>query len=390
MTRSRLKPLLPAVTAPLSLVQQRLWFLDRLQPGNSAYHLAWAFELRGALDQSALAGGAGRTGSPARQPAHPLPGPGRRARAGDRRGRRAGPCRSSPAEPLRWPDVPLTSLPLPFQPGHGSAGAGAARRERAGRAHPGARHPPHRGGWLVVRRAQPGAGRALRRRPAGRAGRAARACPRTTPTTPGSSGARSPAASSPGSWPTGRRSCGTRRRFSICPPTGRGRRCRPGGARGWRGRCPPNCRRRCATLAGPRAARCSWSCSAAFDLLLARYAGAEDVLVGTPIAGRPHAELEGLVGFFVNTLVLRTDLRGNPTVRELLGRVRDMTLAAYEHAEVPFELLVEALQPPRSTEPHAAVPGAVQPAQRAGCAARARGPRGPARGRSRARRRSST
>ena len=88
---------------------------------------------------------------------------------------------------------------------------------------------------------------------------------------------------------------------------------------------------------------------AAFDVLLARQAGTEDVVVGTPIAGRPRTDLEGLVGFFVNTLVLRTDLRGNPTVRELLGRVRGMTLAAYEHAEVPFELLVEALQPPRST-----------------------------------------
>ncbi|TFG83496.1 MAG: hypothetical protein E4H19_11520, partial [Chromatiales bacterium] len=88
---------------------------------------------------------------------------------------------------------------------------------------------------------------------------------------------------------------------------------------------------------------------AAFDVLLARYTGTEDVVIGTPVAGRPDSDLEGLVGFFINTLVLRTDLRGNPTVRELLARVRGMTLEAYEHAEVPFELLVEVLQPPRNT-----------------------------------------
>jgi amino acid adenylation domain-containing protein len=87
---------------------------------------------------------------------------------------------------------------------------------------------------------------------------------------------------------------------------------------------------------------------AAFDVLLGRHAGSEDVLVGTPLAGRPHTQLEGLIGFFLNTLVLRTDLRGDPAFSELLLRVRRVTLDAWAHADVPFEKLVEALAPQRS------------------------------------------
>ncbi|HYO91633.1 MAG TPA: condensation domain-containing protein, partial [Pyrinomonadaceae bacterium] len=87
---------------------------------------------------------------------------------------------------------------------------------------------------------------------------------------------------------------------------------------------------------------------AAFNVLLSRYSGQEDIVVGTPIAGRRHFETEGLIGFFVNTLVLRTILDGELTVRQLLARVRDVALGAYAHQDVPFEMVVEELQPTRS------------------------------------------
>ncbi|WP_292766899.1 non-ribosomal peptide synthetase, partial [Nostoc sp. NOS(2021)] len=86
---------------------------------------------------------------------------------------------------------------------------------------------------------------------------------------------------------------------------------------------------------------------AAFQTLLWRYTGNEDIVVGSPIANRNRQEIEGLIGFFVNTLVLRTNLAGNPTFGELLTRVREVALGAYAHQDLPFEQLVEQLQPQR-------------------------------------------
>ncbi|MET0398037.1 MAG: AMP-binding protein, partial [Longimicrobiaceae bacterium] len=87
---------------------------------------------------------------------------------------------------------------------------------------------------------------------------------------------------------------------------------------------------------------------AGWQTLLGRYAGQEDVVVGSPISGRNRHEIEGLIGFFVNTLALRADLSGDPTWTGLLGRVRAATLDAYDHQELPFERLVDELSAERS------------------------------------------
>jgi len=86
---------------------------------------------------------------------------------------------------------------------------------------------------------------------------------------------------------------------------------------------------------------------ASFQTLLYRYSGQDDIVIGTPIAGRNRADIEGLIGFFINTLVLRTKITAKLSFRELLKEVREVTLGAYTHQDLPFEKLVEELQPER-------------------------------------------
>lgn len=122
--------------------------------------------------------------------------------------------------------------------------------------------------------------------------------------------------------------------------------------RGWRRKLviPPEMAQNLELLSQRHGVTLFMTLLAGFNILLARYTGQEDVVVGSPSAGRTRSELSDLMGFFVNNLVLRTDLSGNPTFASLLARVREVTLQAYEHQDVPFDQLVQALRPERSPD----------------------------------------
>ncbi len=115
---------------------------------------------------------------------------------------------------------------------------------------------------------------------------------------------------------------------------------------------PAELQRRVRSVAHEHNATAFMVVQAALTVLLSRLSGSTDVAVGFPIAGRGDRALEGLVGFFVNTLILRADLSDDPTFAELLAQVRGRSVAAYEHQDVPFEALVDRLNPPRSRTHH--------------------------------------
>ncbi|HEX8559980.1 MAG TPA: amino acid adenylation domain-containing protein [Pyrinomonadaceae bacterium] len=110
---------------------------------------------------------------------------------------------------------------------------------------------------------------------------------------------------------------------------------------------PAELAERLKALGRERGATLFMTLTAAFQTLLHRYTGLEDVVIGAPVAGRTRVEAENLIGFFANTLVLRTDFSGDPRFEDLLGRVREVTLEAHAHQDVSFEMLVEELQPAR-------------------------------------------
>lgn len=112
-------------------------------------------------------------------------------------------------------------------------------------------------------------------------------------------------------------------------------------------RIPPAIAQKLEILSQESGASLFMTLLAAFQTLLYRYTGQEDIAIGSPIANRHRSEVEGLIGFFVNSLVLRSNLSGNPTFRELLERVKNVALEAYDHQDLPFEKLVEELEPDR-------------------------------------------
>ncbi len=123
---------------------------------------------------------------------------------------------------------------------------------------------------------------------------------------------------------------------------------------------PPALADRLRALGRELGATFSMTALAAFDLLLSRYTGRDDVVVGSAVANRNRRETEGLIGFFVNILVLRADVSGDPTFMELAARVREMSLDAYAHQDLPFEKLVEELQLPAGRRAPPALPGDVR------------------------------
>ncbi|MET0399653.1 MAG: amino acid adenylation domain-containing protein [Longimicrobiaceae bacterium] len=353
---SQAPPLLPVPRdgdVPLSFAQQRLWFIDQLQPGSTAYNVPAALRLRGALDARAL-----RRALAATVRRHEV----LRTVLAVRDGEPVQDIR--PAGPLPFPVVDLAALP----PERSEAEAVRLAAREAARPFDLARGPLLRATLLKLDREDHAAlftmhhvvSDAWSMEVLTRELSASYAALRRgeEPRLPQLPVQYADYAAWQRRWLSGavlEAQLGWwRERLAGAPPTldlpADGRR-RPGGS------VPAGARPLVLGAGASRTLRCTarregvtpfMAILAAWQLLLARYSGEEDVVVGSPIAGRTRAETEGLIGFFVNTLALRTDLSGDPTFRELLGRVRETTLGAFQHQDVPFERLVEELAPERS------------------------------------------
>ncbi len=342
---------LPGEPLPLSFAQERLWFLDRLDPGSSAYNVPAAFRLEGRLSLPALAASAGeiarrhealRTTFDEREmrpvqlvaPPRPVPLPlvdlaGLSEAARRSEGARLG--REEAARPFDLAAGPLVRLVLLRLAGEEWVVLIALHHIVAD-------------GWSL--------GIFCRELAALYAA--------------GAAGEPSPLAEPPiqyadyGAWQrarlTGpileRQLAYWRGRLAALPaldlPTDRPRPAVQTFRAGQSSlRLPPHLSDELRALTRRQGATLFMTLLAAFELLLSRHSGQEDLAVGAPIAGRGRAELEGLIGCFLNTLVLRTDLARNPTFGDLVGRVREAALGAYAHQDVPIEMLLDELRPAR-------------------------------------------
>ncbi|HEV2733633.1 MAG TPA: condensation domain-containing protein, partial [Longimicrobiaceae bacterium] len=339
--------------APLSFAQQRLWFLDRMEPGNPAYNIPIFLRLRGRLDAGAL----------------------RRALGEVVRRHEALRTRfdSDGGEPTQRVDPPAP-VPLPLVELGGLAERDRERETRrlmlaeSSRPFDLARGPLLRA--LLLRRGEEEHVLSVSQHHVVSDGWSMGIFTRETSALYGAFAAGLPSplpepalqyadyAVWQRGWLTGEtldaQLAWWTERLAGAPPLLELPTDRPRGAlRGtWSAAVPFELGREAADalreLAGHEEATPFMAVLAAWQLLLARHAGQDDVVVGTPIAGRTRVELEGIFGFFVNTLAIRTDLSGDPTFRGLLRRVRETMLGAYQHQDVPFERLVESLGIERS------------------------------------------
>ena len=349
-------PLLPVPREgdlPLSFAQERLWLIDQLEPGSPLYNIAAALRAEGPLDSGALARVLGeivrrhealRTVFASRGGA-PVQG-------------------IRPAEPFALPLVDLSALP----DGVREALAPALAREEAGRPFDLAQGPVLR--CLLLRLTERDHAVALTLHHIAGDGWSMGILVREVAALYPAFAARRPSPLSElpvqyadfavwqRSWLLGevleQEIAFWRRQLAGLPPLLELATDRPRpAAQSYRGatrpvRLPAGLSRQAEALGRQEGATLFMVLLAAFQALLARYSGQDDLAVGSPVAGRNRVETEGLIGFFVNTLVLRGDLSGTPTFRQLLGRARETALAAWLHQDVPFEKLVEELAPERS------------------------------------------